>query len=156
MIRKLLIEPDRRRKLPQSFSWVDQRLVRCGIISIIDDPARALYLFLVTVADAEGLSYYSQDRICTIMGWSIPTLTAARLTLIQAGLVAYRYPLYQVLDLQRPLQLSQTRSTPQSHMTRQPSPLAQQEHGRKNSTQSIAEILQKITRTHPFNEEISQ
>ena len=25
MIRKLLIEPDRRRKLPQSFSWVDQR-----------------------------------------------------------------------------------------------------------------------------------
>lgn len=149
MIRKQLLEPDRRRKIPKSFSWIDQRFVRQGIISTINDPARALYLFLLTVADAEGLSYYSQERICTIMRWSKSTFTDARFALIEAGLVAYRYPLYQVLDLERPSRFSQTPPKPESHTTRQSSPIVQQENQRKNSTQSIAEILQKITQTHP-------
>ena len=102
MIRKQLLEPGRRRHIPKSFSWVDQRLVRKGHISAIDDSARALYLFLIIVADAEGLSYYSEGRICKIMGWETPTLCAARLALIQARLIAYGYSQYQVLELQAP------------------------------------------------------
>ncbi len=45
--------------MPSQFSWVDQRLVRERHIERCDVQALALYLFLVTVADAQGLSYYS-------------------------------------------------------------------------------------------------
>ena len=43
------------RHVPPQFSWVDQRLVRDHYIDQLSSPACALYLFLVTVADAQGL-----------------------------------------------------------------------------------------------------
>jgi hypothetical protein len=42
------------RTVPRQFSWVDQRLVREHYIDQLTHPACALYLFLVTVADAQG------------------------------------------------------------------------------------------------------
>ena len=45
------------RKVPTQFSWVDQRLVRDRYIAQLSPQACALYLFLVTVADAQGLSW---------------------------------------------------------------------------------------------------
>ena len=50
------------RRVPRQFSWVDQRLVRDHYIDQLSPQACALYLFLVTVADAQGLSYYA-DRV---------------------------------------------------------------------------------------------
>ena len=50
---------DRLRQIPPSFSWVDHRLVRHESSGPCDHSAWALYLFLVTVADVQGLSYYS-------------------------------------------------------------------------------------------------
>src|SRR5438132_13952883 len=52
------------RKVPSQFSWVDQRLVRERYIDHLSHPACALYLFLVTVADAQGLSFYSEQSLC--------------------------------------------------------------------------------------------
>jgi hypothetical protein len=40
------------RHVPRQFSWVDQRLVRERYIDRLSHEACALYLFLVTVADA--------------------------------------------------------------------------------------------------------
>ena len=48
------------RTVPKQFSWVDQRLVRERYIDQLSHEACALYLFLVTVADAQGLSFYSE------------------------------------------------------------------------------------------------
>jgi hypothetical protein len=62
-------------------------------------PALALYLFLVTVADADGLSWYSEAALCRQLSWSVTQLQVARAELQQAELIAYRRPLYQVLDL---------------------------------------------------------
>jgi len=45
------------RQGPKQFSWVDQRLVRERYIDQLSPQACALYLFLVTVADVQGLSY---------------------------------------------------------------------------------------------------
>jgi hypothetical protein len=59
----------------------------------------ALYLLLVTVADAEGLSYYGDKRICQLLSMERPTLAGARKELIDATLIAYQRPLYQVLAL---------------------------------------------------------
>jgi hypothetical protein len=41
--------------VPSQFSWIDQRLVRERYIDQLSPHACALYLFLVTVADAQGL-----------------------------------------------------------------------------------------------------
>ena len=56
------IYPERIRTPPKQFSWVDHRLVRDHYIDRCSHQSAALYLFLVTVADAQGLSYYS-DRL---------------------------------------------------------------------------------------------
>jgi hypothetical protein len=93
------IVPQRRRRVPPQFSWVDQRLVRDGHVQGRSAPALALYLFLVAVADADGLSWYSEEALCRQLSCSGPQLEGARAELQQAGLIAYRKPLYQVLDL---------------------------------------------------------
>jgi hypothetical protein len=79
---------------------VDHRLVRDRHIEACSHPALALYLFIVTVADHEGLSYYSDASLMSRLGMDAQTLDTARQNLIQAGLVAYEDPLYQVLSLE--------------------------------------------------------
>jgi hypothetical protein len=56
MIQKRWIRPDRVRQVPPSFNWVDHRLVRDRYIEQCDCTALALYLFLVTVSDVQGLA----------------------------------------------------------------------------------------------------
>jgi len=99
---KRLLCPQRRRKLPSGFSWVDHRLVRDSHIEKCGPKALALYLFLVTVGDAEGLSYYGDEAICRRLQLCGEELAHARQELVRAGLIAWECPLYQVLDLDRP------------------------------------------------------
>jgi len=87
------------RRVPRQFSWVDQRLVRDHYIDQLSPQACALYLFLVTVADAQGLSYYAEPSLCQRLSLTCPELSQARQALITRGLVAYHRPLYQVLAL---------------------------------------------------------
>lgn len=91
--------PDRLRSIPEQFSWVDHRLVRDHHIESLSHEAAALYLFLVTVADCQGLSYYSDASICKRLALETATLAAARSCLSMAGLAVYKKPLYQVLSL---------------------------------------------------------
>ena len=97
--RKHVLCPQRLRRVPRQFSWIDQRLVRDGHIGRCGAEALALYLFLVTVADAEGLSYYSDGAAGRLLGMDNSTLCRARRELCQAGMIAYQSPLYQVLSL---------------------------------------------------------
>jgi hypothetical protein len=87
------------RTVPRQFSWVDQRLVRERYSDQLSHEACALYLFLVTVADAQGLSFYSELSLCRRLSMDHLALHRARQALIQLGLVAYDKPLYQVLAL---------------------------------------------------------
>jgi hypothetical protein len=89
------------RQVPQQFSWVDQRLVREHYIDQLSHEACALYLFLLTVADAQGLSFYSERSLCQRLSMTPAVLRQARLALIACALVAYQSPLYQVLALDR-------------------------------------------------------
>jgi hypothetical protein len=93
------VVPQRRRRIPPQFSWVDHRLVRDGHVQGRSAPALALYLFLVTVADADGLSWYSDEALCRQLSCDAAQLHRDRAELQQAALIAYRRPLYQVLDL---------------------------------------------------------
>jgi hypothetical protein len=87
------------RRIPPQFSWVDQRLVRDHYIDQLRPQACALYLFLVTVADAQGLSYYAAPSLCQRLSLTGTELYQARQALITRGLVAYQRPLSQVLAL---------------------------------------------------------
>jgi hypothetical protein len=99
VIRKRLLCPERLRQVPPQFSWLDHRLVRDRHITGKSAEALALYLFLVTVADGQGLSYYSDAGIGKLLPLDAPALARARQELIRARLIAYEKPLYQVLSL---------------------------------------------------------
>ena len=87
------------RRVPEQFSWIDQRLVQQRYIDQLSHPAAVLYLFLVTVGDNRGLSYYGDKTLCKRLQMDTSTLVEARSCLIRRQLVAYRDPLYQVLAL---------------------------------------------------------
>ena len=115
MLKRLLV-PSRVRRVPRQFSWVDQRLVRDRHITRCDPEALALYLFLVTVADARGLSFYADASIGRLLSLPPQRLEQAREALVGAGLIAYETPLYQVLALEPAVptpsaQLPSTRGT---------------------------------------------
>lgn len=99
MTPKTPVCPDRIRSIPEQFSWVDHRLVRDRYIDRLTHKAAALYLFLATVADAKGLSYYSDASLCERLAFNEDSLDSVRGELRQAGLVAYKRPIYQVLSL---------------------------------------------------------
>ena len=64
MVNKRVLRPERVRVVPSRFSRLDHRLVRERHVDRCSTEALALYLFLVTVADAKGLSYYGDASVC--------------------------------------------------------------------------------------------
>lgn len=96
---KRVICAERVRTIPSQFSWVDHRLVRERYIERCDACAAALYLFLVTVADAQGLSYYADTSLARRLSMAPARLEMARNDLVRLGLIAWQRPLYQVLAL---------------------------------------------------------
>jgi|SRR5579871_1607217 len=105
-IKKRILCPERLRRIPGQFSWIDQRLVRERYLQRCDHGALALYLVLLTVADSEGLSYYSDTTLERMLKMEHGHLLSARHQLCQAGLLAYAQPLYQILSLEVPLEAS--------------------------------------------------
>lgn len=102
-MRKRVLVADRVRQVPRQFGWIDRRVLREGYIGRCEAPALALYLLLVIVADAQGLSFYADASLERLLSMSVDTLGRARANLLRAGLIAYRAPLYQVLGLDPPL-----------------------------------------------------
>ena len=96
---KQLLRPERLRQVPEQFSWVDQALVQQHFIDCCEARSAALYLFLITVSDAQGLSYYGAATLARRLHLSDGQFGAARQQLIDLDLIAYRSPLYQVLAL---------------------------------------------------------
>jgi hypothetical protein len=96
---KRVLCEQRLRHIPAQFSWIDQRLVFEGHLGRLDAHAAALYLFLLTVADAQGLSYWGEARVARLLGVTPVALARAREDLVRAGLIVYERPLYQVLAL---------------------------------------------------------
>ena len=95
-----VLNPERLRKVPAQFSWIDHRLVQENYFVRCEHSAWALYLFLTSVSDVDGLSYYSDASLMRRLNLDQVQLSASRRQLIQAGLIAYEKPLYQVLSLE--------------------------------------------------------
>jgi hypothetical protein len=92
--------PDRVRAFPKHFAWVDHRLRdHLGRLSLEEI---ALLFFLHLVADKYGCSYWSDPSIAKRLSVQAGAVAEARLGLVRKGLVAYRYPLYQILPVEEP------------------------------------------------------
>jgi hypothetical protein len=98
---KRVICPERVRKIPAHFSWVDRRLARDRHNRRYKQAA-ALYPFVVMVVDAQGLNYYSAILLGKTLSMHPRRLRHARSDLIHVALGAYQRPLYQVLALDSP------------------------------------------------------
>jgi len=96
---KRLLQPERVRKIEGSFSWIDHRFITGGFLRDLSNLEILLYLFLVAVSDRNGLSFYQDDRIASLLKIDLPALGQAREGLVLRSLLAYQPPLYQVLSL---------------------------------------------------------
>jgi hypothetical protein len=99
MLTKRIPCPERIRRIPRQFSWVDHRLVRDKRLCGLSHAAQSLYLFLVTVSDADGVSYYSDAAVERLLSMESSQLTYSWGILCGAGLLAYSRPFYQILSL---------------------------------------------------------
>lgn len=135
----------RLRRIPARFSWVDHRLVRHRLLSRAGPSGCALYLFLVTVGDERGLSYYSDNSICDHLDISAPTLRQARSDLLSCDLIAWEAPLYQVLALEAEPVSSRSETSRQraAQPARTPAEPLDREEGRAESRR-LAETLSQI------------
>ena len=101
--------PQRVRRIPPSYSWIDHRMLREGHFDRLTRDDIALYTFLVLVGNRYGLSYYSTGKICRHldeMDWE--SFLAARRRLEEFDLISFRPyyrgcldGIYQVLSIER-------------------------------------------------------
>jgi hypothetical protein len=101
-----------------------------------------LYLFLVTVCDGQGLSYYSDASLVRLLRLDHPALLRARQELINTRLIAYQCPLYQVLALDpSPQQVEPPRAI-QHDPGHEPAPTEPRQ--RLSQPVTIGQILQQM------------
>ena len=99
MVDKMPLMSHRLRRIPKGFGWVDHRLLRDGHIRACSSDSLALYLVLLCASDGQGLSFYGDGLVCSLLGWSRGRLEKAREALQKANLIAWEAPLYQVLEV---------------------------------------------------------
>ncbi len=99
MINKIILCPDRIRKISGSFAFIEHRFLRDGFFASLDHHELLLYLFLVIVGDRNGMSFYSYDKICTLLRVSVDEYILARNSLIENDLIAFDGKFFQVLSL---------------------------------------------------------
>jgi hypothetical protein len=99
MIERNPLIADRVRKIGGSFAFIEHRFLRNGFWASLGHHELLLYLFLILAADRQGLSYYSFDKICSLLAISCDEYIVARNALIDKDLIAFDGHLFQVLSL---------------------------------------------------------
>ena len=99
MMEKQLLCPERQRQIPVSFAFIEHRFLREGFWSSLSQFECLLYVFLVLVADRNGLSYYGYDQMGTLLRFTLEDYLVARNGLIEKDLMAFDGHLLQGLSL---------------------------------------------------------
>lgn len=113
MIKKRLLNPQRIRKIEGSFAFIEHRFLRQGFWESLSHHELLLYLFLVMVADRQGISFYSYDNICHRTGMGLEEYILARDGLMNKELIGFDGFFFQVLSLpQQPVTQTTQPSAP--------------------------------------------
>jgi len=99
MIKKKILVAERIRKVDGGFSFIPHRFLTGGFLSSLNPHELLLYFFLVLSGDRNGLSFYSYDKICTLLQMSLDQYIQARNGLMEKDLIAFDGTIYQVLSL---------------------------------------------------------
>ena len=99
-MRNLLVS-NRVRQINGSFAFIEHRFHRHGFWATLGHHELLLYFFLVLVSDRQGLSFYSYDKICSLLAISVDEYIMARDSLINKDLLAFDGTFFQVLSLPR-------------------------------------------------------
>jgi hypothetical protein len=99
MIQKRPLISHRVRTIRGSFAYIEHRFLRDGFFGSLSQHELLLYFFLVLVSDRNGLSFYSYDKICSLLEMDIDDYLEARNQLIEKDLIAFDGRLFQVLSL---------------------------------------------------------
>ena len=124
MIRKKILAPERVRKITGSFGFIPHRFLTDGFLAALSQHELLLYLFLTMAADRYGLSFYSCNSICFLLGLTVVQYLKARDGLIEKDLVAFDGTIFQVLSLPEPLNACRSQR-PRSTRVKHPVSLAQ-------------------------------
>ena len=117
MIEKQSLCPNRRRQITGSLAFIEHRFVRHGFWSSLSQHECLLYVFLVLVADRNGLSYYGYDKLCTLLRFTLDDYVVARNGLIDQDLIAFDGHLFQVLSLpEKPVRAAASSLSTPEHM----------------------------------------
>ena len=98
-VTKTPIIPDRIRRIEGSFSFIPHSFVTAGFFTSLNQHELLVYFLLVMVGDRQGLSYYSQDKLCIMLRMNLDDFITARNGLIEKSLIAFDGFLFQVLSL---------------------------------------------------------
>lgn len=131
MVTKSLIIPERRRVFKPPFAWIDRQFLFHGFLAELNWQENLLYLFLILVADQNGLSFYSYDKICQLLQFEVDDYIQARNGLTQRQLIAYDGRQFQVLALPERPQRSPTTVNLKPE--------------RVNAVQSLSQIFSRLT-----------
>ena len=106
MIKKRVLNPQRVRRIRGGFSFIPHRFVTGGYWGCLGGDELMLYLFLVTVSDRYGLSFYSAESVCSMIHMPLRQYGLARDGLIEKDLIAFDGTVFQVLELPNPCESS--------------------------------------------------
>ena len=77
MIRKKVLDKEHIRRINGGFTFIPHRFLT-AVLSALASRSTVLYLFLVLAADRYGLSFYSYDKICSLLEMDLDRYIAAR------------------------------------------------------------------------------
>ena len=93
------LEPRRVRYPKGAYGWVDLRIVTEGHLIGLGQEAALMYLFLCTVGNRAGISFWSRVRIAQVLHLTPVEIDNAVMRLIAAGLIAANERVFQVLPV---------------------------------------------------------
>jgi len=99
MIKKKVLNPKRVRKINGGFSFIPHRFLTDSFFASLNPHELLLYFLLVLAGDRNGISFYSYDKICTLLQMQLERYIMARDDLIKKDLIAFDGTLFQVFDL---------------------------------------------------------
>jgi hypothetical protein len=129
---RMAIVPERIRRIAgQGFGFIPHRFLRDGFFATLERDELALYVFLVLVANRDGVSFYGYDAICSALAFTVDHYLAARNGLIAKDLIAFDGKRFQVLEL------------PGAPVTSGPGPLTTQDELEQHDPATIRAILRR-------------
>ncbi len=129
MIKKQILNASRVRCIKGGFSFIPHRFLTDGFWSELNPDELLLYLFLILAGDRNGLSFYSYDKICTLLRMQLDQYIQARDGLLGKDLIAFNGTVYQVLSLPA---------------KSKPKPSGKRSSCRTSQSQSVGSIVNKI------------